>query len=114
MVTRETAINTAKSFINDCQLNGLTFHKVILFGSAAKGLTHECLTHEWSDIDLLLISDQFGDNIFDNLKLYSKINIKYPIVETHPYPTKYYYEGDAFIKEISKESIEITTSIPDA
>ncbi|MCK5134908.1 MAG: nucleotidyltransferase domain-containing protein [Bacteroidales bacterium] len=104
MVTRETAINIAKSFVNDCQLNGLTFHKVILFGSAAKGLTHE-----WSDIDLLLISDQFGDIIFDNLKLYSRINIKYPIVETHPYPTKYYNEGDAFIKEISKESIEIAT-----
>jgi len=104
MVTRETAIKIAKSFVNDCQLSGLTFHKVVLFGSAAKGLTHE-----WSDIDLLLISDQFGDNIFDNLKLYSKINIKYPIVETHPYPTKYYYEGDAFINEISKESIEIAT-----
>ena len=104
MVTRETAIKIAKSFVSDCQLSGLTFHKVVLFGSAAKGLTHE-----WSDIDLLLISDQFGDNIFDNLKLYSKINIKYPIVETHPYPTKYYYEGDAFINEISKESIEIAT-----
>ena len=79
MVTRETAIRIATSFVNDCQLSGLTFHKVVLFGSAAKGLTHE-----WSDIDLLLISDQFGDNIFDNLKLYSRINIKYPIVETHP------------------------------
>jgi predicted nucleotidyltransferase len=102
MVTRETAINTAKAFIKDCQLNGLTFHKVLLFGSAAKGLTHE-----WSDIDLLLISDQFSDNVFDNLKLYSRINIKYPVIETHPYPTKYFYEGDAFINEISKESVEI-------
>ncbi len=102
MVTRETAIETAKSFVNDYQLNGLTFHKVLLFGSAVKGLTHK-----WSDIDLLLISNQFGDNIFDNLKLYSKINIKYPIIETHPYPTKYYNDGDDFIKEISKESIEI-------
>lgn len=102
MVTRESAINTARLFINDCQSNGLTFHKVFLFGSAAKEMTHEC-----SDIDLLLISDQFNDNIFENLKLYSKINIKYPVIETHPYPTKYYYEGDDFIKEISKESIEI-------
>ncbi len=58
MVTGETAINIAKSFVNNCQLNGLTFHKVILFGSAAKGVTHE-----WSDIDLLLVSDQFGDNV---------------------------------------------------
>jgi predicted nucleotidyltransferase len=102
MVTKESAIDTAKSFINDCQATGLNFHKVLLFGSAAKNSTHE-----WSDIDLLLISDQFSDNVFENLKLYSKINIKYPVIETHPYPTKYYYEGDDFIKEISKEGIEI-------
>ena len=102
MVTRKTAINTAKSFVNDCQLNGLTFYKVFLFGSAAKNRMHN-----WSDIDLLLISDQFGDNIFDNLKLYSKINIKYPIIETHPYPTSYYNEGDDFVHEISKGAIEI-------
>lgn len=102
MVTRESAINTARLFINECQSNGLTFHKVFLFGSAAKNTTHE-----WSDIDLLLISDQFSDNVFENLKLYAKINIKYPVIETHPYPTKYFYEGDEFIKEISNESIEI-------
>jgi len=102
MVTRESAINIARLFIDDCLSNGLTFHKVFLFGSAAKEKTHE-----WSDIDLLLISDQFSDNIFENLKLYSKINIKYPVIETHPYPTKYYFEGDDFIKEICKESIEI-------
>jgi predicted nucleotidyltransferase len=102
MVTRQSAIDTAKSFVSDCQSSGLTFHKVLLFGSAVKGMTHE-----WSDIDLLLISDQFGDNIFDNLKLYSRINIKYPIIETHPYPTSYFYEGDPFIKEISREGVEI-------
>jgi predicted nucleotidyltransferase len=103
MVTRETAISTAKSFIDDCKSNGLNFYKVLLFGSTAKNKAHE-----WSDIDLLLVSDQFTDNVFENLKLYSRINIKYPIIETHPYPTKYFIEGDDFIKEISKESIEIS------
>jgi predicted nucleotidyltransferase len=102
MVTREIAINTAKSFVRDCKSNGLTFYKVFLFGSVAKGNMHE-----WSDIDLLLVSDQFNDNVFDNLKLYSKINIKYPIIETHPYPTNYYMDGDSFINEVIKESIEI-------
>jgi predicted nucleotidyltransferase len=102
MVTREVAINTAKSFIRECKSNGLTFYKVFLFGSMAKGTMHE-----WSDIDLLLISDQFNDNVFDNLKLYSKINIKYPIIETHPYPTNYFMDGDSFINEAIKESIEI-------
>jgi predicted nucleotidyltransferase len=102
MLTRESAITTAKKFVKDCQENGLSFHKVLLFGSAVREMTHE-----WSDIDLLLISDQFTDNVFENLKLYWKINIKYPLIETHPYPTKYYYEGDAFIQEISRKSIEI-------
>ncbi|HPR31320.1 MAG TPA: nucleotidyltransferase domain-containing protein [Prolixibacteraceae bacterium] len=102
MVTRESAIKTARLFIKDCQANGLTFHKVFLFGSAAKQMTHE-----WSDIDLLLFSDQFGDNVFDNLKLYAKINIKYPVIETHPYPTRFYYQGDDFLNEIRKGSIEI-------
>lgn len=105
MVTRESAINTARLFIKDCQSNGLTFHKVYLFGSAAKNTAHE-----WSDIDLLLISDQFSDNVFENLKLYSKINIKYPVIETYPYPTKHFYEGDDFIKEISNEGIEILSA----
>jgi predicted nucleotidyltransferase len=102
MVTRETAINTAKSFVKDCNLNGLTFYKVFIFGSVANGSMHE-----WSDIDLLLISDQFGDNVFDNLKLYSKINVKYPIIETHPYPTNYYKNGDSFIEQVTRESIEL-------
>jgi predicted nucleotidyltransferase len=102
MVTKEIAINTAKSFLSDCKLNGLTFYKAFIFGSVVKGNMHE-----WSDIDLLLISDQFNDNVFDNLKLYSKINIKYPIIETHPYATKFYKEGDSFINEVLKESIEL-------
>ena len=102
MVTRESAIEKAKLFINDCKSNGLTFQKVLLFGSAAKDRTHE-----WSDIDLLLVSDQFNENVFDNLKLYSKINLKYPEIETHPYPSSYFNAGDAFINKISKEGIEI-------
>lgn len=102
MVTREIAINTAKSFVRDCKSNGLTFYKVFLFGSVAKGNMHE-----WSDIDLLLISDQFNDNVFDNLKLYSKVNIKYPIIETHPYATDHFKDGDSFINEVISESIEI-------
>jgi len=102
MVNRETAINTAKSFVDDCKKNGLSFYKVLLFGSFARNNIHE-----WSDIDLLLVSDQFSDNIFENLKLFSKVNIKYPIIETHPYPTYYYLQGDDFLNEIKTESIEI-------
>lgn len=105
MVNREVAIEMVKSFVKDCMLIGLTFRKVFLFGSIVRGKIHE-----GSDIDLLLVSDEFNDNIFDNLKKYSKINIKYPIIETHPYPTGYFNTGDDFINEILKESINIEIS----
>ncbi len=103
MVDRETAINTAKSFVNECRLNGLKFYKVFLFGSFAKNNVRD-----WSDIDLLLVSDHFTDNIFDNIKLFAKANIKFPIIEAHPYPTSYYLSEDDFIKDVEKESIIIT------
>lgn len=102
MAPKEAAIKKATEFVKECRSIGISFFKVFLFGSYAKDIAHE-----YSDIDLLLISDQFSDNIFENLKLYSKINIKYPIIETHPYPTSAYLEGNDFIKEIEKESIII-------
>ncbi len=102
MVDQSTAIKTATEFVNECRAAGLHFDKVFLFGSFANGPTHE-----GSDIDLLMVSKQFSENIFENLKLYSKVNIRYPIIETHPYPEKYFRKGDDFIKLVLKNSIEI-------
>ena len=102
MAPREIAIKTATDFVNECRSKGLSFYRVFLFGSYAKENAYE-----YSDIDLLLISDQFTDNIFENLKLFSKINIKYPMIEAHPYSTSKYLSGDDFINEIEKESIII-------
>lgn len=102
MVNREAAIKIAHSFVDECSLNGLKFYKVLLFGSFAR---HDI--HEASDIDLLVISDQFTDNIFDNIRLFAKANIKFPIIEVHPYPTSHYLSENDFIKEIEKESIVI-------
>ena len=102
MAEKEFAISTAKSFIKDCKNAGLLFDKVYLFGSYAQGNANE-----WSDIDLLLVSKRFTGNTFDNLKLFLKINAKYPIIETHTYPTDYFLQGDAFIEEVLKSSVEI-------
>lgn len=102
MVTQQTALSTAKAFINDCKAIGLTFNKVLLFGSYAHGIPHE-----GSDIDLLLVSESFTDDVFANLKQYSRVNIKYPLIETHPYPLKQYMEGDEFISQIALGAVEI-------
>lgn len=102
MAEREFALKTARSFIKDCNEAGLFFDKVFLFGSYATGRAND-----WSDIDLLLVSKKFTNNTFDNLKLYLTVNAKYPIVETHPYPTDYFYKGDAFIEDVLKTSVEV-------
>jgi uncharacterized protein len=103
MVTQQTAIETAQAFIRDCKKAGLVFDKVLLFGSYAKGTPHE-----GSDIDLLLVSSLFTDDVFANLHLYSKINVNYPIIETHPMPTHSLKEDNEFIEKISRDGIEIT------
>jgi predicted nucleotidyltransferase len=102
MVDKSAAIKTARDFINECQATGLHFDKVFLFGSFADGSTHE-----GSDIDLLMVSNQFTENIFENLRLYSKVNVRYPIIETHPYPNVYFQKGDDFIQHVLENSIEI-------
>ena len=102
MVTQQTAIETAHSFVRDCKASGLTFDKVLLFGSYANGLPHE-----GSDIDLALISDRFTDDLFENLRQYAKINIRYPLIETHPFSFRQFAEGDEFLNQIMKQGIEI-------
>jgi uncharacterized protein len=102
MLNKELAIKQVKDFLNDCKNIGLNLNKVVLFGSAARDNMNE-----WSDIDVLLVSDRFTSNPFENIRQYSRINIKYPDIETHPYPTDYFLESDPFIEEIKKTGIEI-------
>ena len=102
MVNQQTAITTVRAFVQDCKAIGMTFDKVMLFGSHARGMAHED-----SDIDLLLISKKFSDDLFANLKQYSKVNIRYPLIETHPYSFQQFMDGDEFLAEITKEGIEI-------
>lgn len=100
MLTQQIAIDMAKTFVSECKQNGLVLNDAFIFGSVAKGLIRAD-----SDIDVVLISEKFTDNIFENLKLFSKINIKYPQIEVHPYSLKNYQKQNDFVKEISKDKI---------
>ena len=55
MLTREIAIKTINDVIIACKENHKNFNKLIRFGSTVSGDTNAT-----SDIDLLLVSDQFG------------------------------------------------------
>ncbi len=108
MLTREDVITKIQSFTNEITLGGLRLDRVILFGSYAKNQQRE-----YSDIDVMLVSDMFIGIGFIDRKLFSKINIKkeFMDIETKTYPSKYFEQGDPFIDEILKTGIEVKTNI---
>jgi predicted nucleotidyltransferase len=102
MLNRRTAKKIIKDYIEDCKKRNIYFQKVILFGSMVSGMTHE-----YSDIDLALVSDQFIGNPIDDRHLLAPINIHYSEIEPHTFSTKDFEEGDPLIEEIKKTGIEI-------
>jgi len=102
MFTRETAISIVKEFIKNCEVENIHFNKAILFGSTLNNTTNED-----SDIDLLLVSDQFSYNKLENAKLLARINKQFSDIEAHTYPTEYFLKGDPFINQVMQTGIVI-------
>ncbi len=104
MFTKEIAIKKATDFAQELITSGINLKKVILFGSYASNNQHE-----WSDIDVALVADEFTGFGFEDRKFFSKINIKkdYLDIETKTFPTSYFEKSDPFIDEIIKTGIVI-------
>ena len=104
MLTRNDVINTVKNYAQEINEAGVNLRKVILFGSFAKGTQHE-----WSDIDVALVADDFTGVGFLDRQRFSNIGIKNPYIGIEPltFPTDYFLESDPFIEEIKKTGIEI-------
>lgn len=69
---------------------------VWLFGSYATGNAHE-----YSDIDLAIVSDEFSGSRFDDRKKMNKFVAKTSVdLELHPYKTDQFNEEDAFVRII--------------
>ena len=104
MLTQNAVIETVRNYARDIEAHGVHLRTVILYGSFAKGTQHD-----WSDIDVALVADEFTGFAFNDCKLFSYIGIKNPYIriEAKTYPTDYFKEGDAFIDIIKKEGILI-------
>ena len=102
MLTKQIAIKKVKQFLNECQRIPITIDKAVLFGSAVKGMATE-----YSDIDLALFSDKFSDNILKNIDLNGRVNIRFPDIDVHTFPTVYYNKKGILIDQIRKTGIEI-------
>lgn len=102
MFTRETAIETVKDFVQSCKAEHIEFTNVILFGSTVRNQANED-----SDIDVLLVSDQFSFSRWENAKLIARIHKRFSFIDAHTFPTKYFRKGDPFINEIKRTGLEI-------
>ena len=104
MLTQQAAITIVQNYAKEIEQQGINLKNVVLFGSFAKGTQHE-----WSDIDVALVADEFTGKIAD-YDLFAPIGIKKPYVriETKTYPTDYFQTGDPFVEEIKQQGIVIS------
>lgn len=95
--------NIINKYLISLKEHKIPIRQAILFGSYAQGNYHE-----WSDIDIALISDIFeGDRIKDRNKIRKiTLSVSYDI-EVLPYSPKDFTNEDPFVKEIIDSGIKI-------
>jgi predicted nucleotidyltransferase len=103
MLTRNAVIEIVGNYAKEIEQQGVHLRTVILYGSFAKGKQHE-----WSDIDVALVADEFT-GLPSDYDMFPYISIKKPYIriEAKTYPTEYFRSGDPFINEIKKNGIII-------
>jgi predicted nucleotidyltransferase len=103
MLTQNAVIKIVENYAQEIEAQGIHLRIVILYGSFAKGTQHE-----WSDIDVALVADEFTGLPTDH-RLFPFVGIKKPYIriEAVTYPTDYFRAGDPFIEEIKKDGIVI-------
>jgi len=89
-------IEIVNKFIKEAEKDNIRISQAVIFGSYAKGTNHE-----YSDIDLAVVSDDFeGISFYDNKKL-TKAMLRTSIdLETHTYLPSEFNEDNPFVKEI--------------
>jgi uncharacterized protein len=99
----ENVIQNIKEYIKLLEKNNFPIKTAYLFGSYANGTSNE-----WSDIDVLLVSDSFeGIRFFDKEKI-RKLTLSYNSdISPLPYNTKDFDLSNLFIKEIVNSGIRI-------
>ena len=100
----ENIILNLKGYIKLLERNNFPIRTAYLFGSYANGTFND-----WSDIDVLLVSDSFeGIRFFDKEKI-RKITLSYNSdISPIPFNTKDFDLTNLFIKDIVNSGIQIT------
>lgn len=92
-----------KKYVEQLEKNGIPIRQAVLFGSYASGGSHE-----WSDIDIALVSDVFeGMRIKDRNKI-RKITLDISTdLSPLPFRPEDFTPEDPFVREILEHGINI-------
>lgn len=83
-ILKDTPKNLIKAYRKVLEKNGIKIEKLILFGSYAKGTAMP-----WSDLDLCVVSKQFGKDHHEELvRLMNLTSQVDSMIEPHPYHPK--------------------------
>ena len=93
--------STIVRFLQELTTNGIRIDEAILFGSYAQGTSHD-----WSDIDLAIVSQDFiGDRFIDRDKI-RRIKLKISSdLEPVLYNPKDFSQENPFVKKIIETGI---------
>lgn len=90
-------------FIHKLEQNNVHIQQAVLFGSYSKGLGHE-----WSDIDIALVSDAFEGVRFEDRKKIGAITLSVSTdLSPLPFRPEDFTPEDPFVKEILSTGLRI-------
>jgi len=92
-----------KRFINELEKNNIPVKEAVLFGSYVTGNYHN-----WSDIDLALVSDSFEGERFRDRNKIRRIKLEISCdLEPLPYRPEDFTTDDPFVKKIIETGIRV-------
>ncbi|MFQ5640225.1 MAG: nucleotidyltransferase domain-containing protein [bacterium] len=99
----EPIVNKVRKFITTAGKYGIPVKTAYLFGSWAQGRAHE-----WSDIDLAIISEKFeGIKFYDRRKLDRAVLEVDSDIQIHPYRPEDFNKDNPFVLEILRTGVQI-------
>jgi predicted nucleotidyltransferase len=104
MVIRNDIRKEVETFLMELENKGVHVEKSYLFGSYAKGEEHE-----FSDIDLALISQNFNGILHEDIKPFLDLLAKHYRIQPVTFHPRKLKEGGPLIEEIMKTGIVIDT-----
>ncbi len=105
MATSKQIIKQLEKFASEVKNSGIGLKRVILYGSYAANKQHE-----FSDVDVALVADQFNGDEFTDIGLFAGILSKYSdlLLQPRTYNTSQFKtEKDPMVEEIVKKGVEI-------